>query len=68
MSLPSNMTVESEPDYRIVMRSDGMFAGWLKINGRCTWKRLTAISHARYYARHHPNLTWHVEIIVAPQR
>jgi hypothetical protein len=54
MNKPSNLKINEDADWRIKLRGpDGVH--WLSIRGRSTWKRLTAISHARCFARRNPN-------------
>lgn len=50
---PINLRVDDEPDWRVkISGPDGVH--WLSIRGRMAWKRVTAISHARWFARHNP--------------
>ena len=62
---PANLILCEEPDYKIqVDYPDGvsitLFAGQ-----RCTWKRLSAIAHARYFARRNP--TCIVRVLIAKE-
>lgn len=51
-SLPPNVRIEAQPDYCIwIDPQDGLPRYQLEHRGRTTWKRETAISHARYIAQ-----------------
>lgn len=49
-----SLTIDAEPNWRVKLRGpDGVH--WLSVRGRQTWKRSTAICHARYFAKRNPN-------------
>ena len=50
---PLNMHVDPEPDWCIRLEYEGK-STLLNINGRESWKRLSALCHARYFAQRHP--------------
>jgi len=63
-----NLTVCSEPDYMVRVTDDECNEWYLAIGARNTWKRLSAINHARRYARHNPKHSVHVELVRSKYR
>lgn len=61
MTRPQNLYIEDEPDYqvRIIWPNRTTF---LKVRARQTWKRLSAIHHARYFALRNPSAQVFVEM------
>lgn len=57
-NLPPNLEVCEEPYYKITMTwgPDGRIA-MVTIRGRYSWKRITAIAHARHFAKRNPTAT-----------
>ncbi len=62
-NLPRNLFIEEEPNYRVRIVHHDSSQTVLFRNGRREWKRLSAASHARYFARKNPDCIVHVELI-----
>lgn len=62
MNRPSNLVVADEPDWHIRAVSPDGKTHIIFVNNRCEWKRLSAICHARLYARRNPTYRVYVEL------
>lgn len=60
---PFNLRVDEEPFWRVIITFPDGDAGELEIRGVRQWKRVTAISHARYYAVKHPTCLVRVALV-----
>jgi hypothetical protein len=63
MSKPQNLFVQEEPDYQVRIVHADLSQSVLNRYGRRAWKRLSAISHARYFALKNPDCAVHVELV-----
>jgi hypothetical protein len=61
---PTNLVIEAEPDYKVRIDYPGGPSVTLFVRDRCTWKRLSAICHARYFAQHNPNCVVNVVLYI----
>jgi hypothetical protein len=60
---PKNLYIEPERDYKVrILWPDGNTTH-LKIYQRMFWKRLSAIAHARQFARRNPQCRVYVECL-----
>lgn len=60
---PSNLFIEPEPYYQVRIIHADLSQTTLHRYGRASWKRLSAICHARYFARKNPDCAIHVELV-----
>jgi hypothetical protein len=60
--IPENLTIDSEPDYEIFMTYPEGMRTRLHVANRSSWKRLSAITHARSYAKRYPLCKFHVTV------
>lgn len=50
-----NLTVEAEPYYVVKLREPSGKVAWLTVRGKRKWKRVTAVSYARWMAAKYPD-------------